>query len=233
MTAEDHQPRQAASDHPFVKDSGDGRPDEDALVEQEVDFETRRQARQNFWHQLAHLVYDRQGRGAAVAQDGKQGGVAPVAPHQVRLGIKPVVDERDLSDIHHRPIHVADGDVVQVVQDHRAAIERDIVLARPDLRRTGRQDDVLGQDRIGDVLGRQPPRVERVGVDVDVHDAHLAAVGHRDGRALNGDELGADEAVAQVIQLLLGELLAAQARQHHRNAGGIVLDDQRRRDARR
>src|SRR5437764_5775213 len=39
-----------------------------------VDFETRRQACQNLGHQLAHLVYDCQGRGAAVAQDGKQGG---------------------------------------------------------------------------------------------------------------------------------------------------------------
>ena len=46
----------------------------------------------------------------------------------------------------------------------------------------------------------------------DVHDAHLAAVGQRDRRALDRDELRADEVVAQVIELLLGQLIAAQAR---------------------
>src|SRR2546430_7832329 len=45
------------------------RPDEDALVEQEVDLEARGQAGQNLRHQLARLVHDRQSRGAAVAQD--------------------------------------------------------------------------------------------------------------------------------------------------------------------
>jgi hypothetical protein len=144
-------------------------PHEDALVEQEIDFETRRQAGKNLGHQLPHPGHDREGRSAAVAQDRQQGGVAPIPPHQVRLGLEPVVDECDISDINHRPIHVTDRDVVQVVQNLRAAVHRDIVLPRPDLRRAGRQDDVLGKDRIGDVLGRQPPRVERIGVDVDIH----------------------------------------------------------------
>lgn len=70
------------------------------------------------------------------------------------LHLLPVVDERDIPDVHHRPVRVTDGDVVQVVQDLRAAVDRDILLARSYLRRAGRQDDVLGKDRIGDVLGR-------------------------------------------------------------------------------
>ena len=149
---QDHQPRQATGDQSFVDHPGDGRPDEDALVEQEVHLEARRQARQDLRHQLARLAHDRQGRGAAVAQDGQQGRVAPVAPHQVRLGIEPVVHERDISDVHRGPIHVADGDLVQVIQDLRAAVDRDVVLAHPDLRRAGGQDDVLSQDRVAHVL---------------------------------------------------------------------------------
>ena len=107
--------------------------------------------------------------------------MAPVAPHQVRLRLEPVVDKRDITDIHRCPIHVADGDVVQFVQDLRAAIHRDVVLAHSYLRRAGRQDDVLINDRIADVLRRKPARVEGVGIDVNVHDAYLATVGHRDG----------------------------------------------------
>ena len=67
---QDHQPRQAAGDHPFVEDSRDGRPHEDALVKQEVDLEARRQAGQDLGHQLARLGHHRQRRGAAIAQDG-------------------------------------------------------------------------------------------------------------------------------------------------------------------
>ena len=94
--------------------------------------------------------------------------MAPVAPHQVRLGLEAVVDERNIADINHGPVHIADGDLIQIVQNHRAAVDRDIVLARSYLRRAGRQDDVLSLDCIADVLRRKPPRVESVRIYVDV-----------------------------------------------------------------
>ncbi len=49
---QDHERGQAARDRPFADDPGDGRAHEDALVEQEVDLEARRQAGQNLGHQL-------------------------------------------------------------------------------------------------------------------------------------------------------------------------------------
>jgi len=61
------------------------------------------------WHQLPRLIHNRQGRVAAVAQDGQQDGVAPVASDEVRLGIEPVVDEGDISDVHRGPVRVPDG----------------------------------------------------------------------------------------------------------------------------
>ena len=216
-----------------MDDAGHRGPHEHALVEEEVDLEAGRQTGQDLRHQLARPVDDRQRGGAAVRQDRQQRRVAAVTPHEVRLRIEPVVHERDIGDGHHGAVRVPDGDPVQLTQDLGAAVDGDVVLARADLRRARRQDDVLGQERIADILGGEPPRVERVRVDVDVDDAHLAAVGHRDGCALNGDELGADEVVAQVVELLLGQLIAAQARQENGDAGGVVLDDERREDARR
>ena len=149
---EDHQRREGRRDGPFTEDARDRSPDEQALIEQEIDLEARRQASQDLRHQLARLAHDRQGRRAAVAEDGQQGGVAAVAPHEVRLRIEPVVDVCDVPDRHRGSVHVADGDLVQVPQEFRAAVDRDVVLTRPDLRRAGRQDDVLGQDRIRQVL---------------------------------------------------------------------------------
>ena len=151
--------------------------------------------------------------------------MAPVTPDEVRLRTEPVVDEGDVLHMDHGSIHVPNGDIVQVIEDLRAAVDRDVVFAHPDFRRACGQDDVLSEDRIGDVLRRQSPRVESVGVDVNVHHAHLAAIGQRDGCALDGDELGADEAVAQVVELLFRQLIAAQARQEDGNAGGVVLEN--------
>src|SRR5207249_6363347 len=67
---QDHQPRQATRDRSFANDPAYGRAHKDTLVEKKIDLEARRQAGQNRWHQLAHLVYYREGRGAAVTQDG-------------------------------------------------------------------------------------------------------------------------------------------------------------------
>src|SRR2546428_4622405 len=116
--------------------------------------------------------------------------MAPVTPDEVGLRIEPVVDEGDVLHVHHGPVHVPNGNVVQVIEDLRAAVDRDVVFARTDLRRAGGGGDVLGEDGIGDVLWRQGPRVEGVGIDVDVPHAHLAPVGQRGGCAGAGAELG-------------------------------------------
>ena len=221
---QDHHRGEAGRDGPLADDARDGRPNEHALIEQEVDL-------QDLGHQRARAAHHRQRRRAAAAEDRQQHRVAAVAADEVRLGIEPVVDEGDVRHGQQGAVQVADGDLVQVVQDFGAAVDGDVVLTRSDLGRAGRQDDVLGQDRIRHVLGRQSPGVERVGVDVDVDHAHLAAVRRRNGGARNGDELRADEVVAEVVELLLGQDVAAQAGEHDRHAGRVVLDDERRKNA--
>ena len=143
------------------------------------------------------------------------------------------MDERHIADVHHGAVHVADWNFVQVIQNFRAAVGRNIVLNRSHLRRARRQDDVLGEDRIVDVRRRQASCVESIRINVNLHHAELAAIGHRDGCALNRDKLSADKTVRKIVEFLFAQLIAAQARQNHRNAGSVVLEDERREDARR
>ncbi len=100
------------------------------------------------------------------------------------------------------------------------------ILAVPD-----GQDQVLRGDGVDDVGGRQTLGLQRLDVEVDLNLALLAAIRIRDLRALHGGELGTDEVQAEVVQLLLGESLAGEAKLQNRDAGGVELDDQRRRGA--
>ena len=59
---------------------------------------------------------------------------------------------------------------------------------------------------------------QRVGIEIHHHAAELAAVGQRDGRALDGRQLRADEVLPQVEQLLLAHGLAFQAELQDGNA---------------
>ena len=68
-------------------------------------------------------------------------------------------------------------------------------------------------------------------VDIYLDLALLAAVGKRSLCALNGGELGPDGVLAHVKELLLAESSAGEAEHQHRNAGGVVLDDEWRRCA--
>ena len=70
-------------------------------------------------------------------------------------------------------------------------------------------------------------------VQVHLNLALLAAVGKRCLRTLDGGQLGADGIGAQVEQLLLVETLPSDPQLQHGHAGSVVLNDERRRGARR
>ena len=74
-------------------------------------------------------------------------------------------------------------------------------------------------------MAERPLAYSCVRVEIDHDLAELAAVGQRNGGALDGGELGADEVLAQVEDLLLAERLALQAELEDRHAGGVVLED--------
>jgi hypothetical protein len=82
-------------------------------------------------------------------------------------------------------------------------VEPHIVFEPADLRRAAGQDQVLRRNGVDDVGWRQPLRLERHRVEVDLDLRLLAAVGLRNGRALDRRELRAQEIHAEVVELLL------------------------------
>ena len=80
----------------------------------------------------------------------------------------------------------------------------------------------------GQALGQQLGRVE---IDHDL--AILAASRRRQGDAVDRRQLLAETVDAVIVELLLVERVGAQADLQHRHAGGVVLHDDRRLDARR
>ncbi len=111
----------------------------------------------------------------------------------------------------------------------RAGVGADLVILVADLGGAGGEDEVLVAERGGNVGGREALGGELVGVDIHHDRAELPAVGQRHGGALDGGELGADEVLPHVEQLLLAHGVALQAELDDRHAGGVVLDDAGRR----
>ena len=80
---------------------------------------------------------------------------------------------------------------------------------------------------------RQPLGQQLCRVDIDHDLPVLAARRRRQGDAGDRRQLLADPIDAVVIELLFAERVGAQADLQHRDAGGVVLHDDRRLDARR
>lgn len=86
----------------------------------------------------------------------------------------------------------------------------------------------LGVDHI---QGREAARLQCVRVEVHHHLAYLATIRQRNRRALHGGQLRADKAVAQVVELLFGQLVAAKREPQDGYRGRAVAQYQRWRGA--
>ncbi len=137
---------------------------------------------------------------------------------------------RDIAHEHGFALHLGDGEGVDRIDDIRAVVHRQLVVLAADLDVAGRQDDVLALQGVADLGRREPPRRERVRVQIGHDDARLAAVGLRYLGAMHHREVGADDVLAQVVELGVGQRLARKAQLNDRHVGGAVADHQRRRD---
>ena len=79
----------------------------------------------------------------------------------------------------------------------------------------------------------RPARLQRGGIEVDLDLALLAAERIRDRRAGHGDQRRAQLVDADIGKVLLGQPLARQRDLDDRHGGSAVVQDQRRRGARR
>src|ERR1700730_11916124 len=131
-------------------------------------------------------------------------------------------------DINGRGSNGLDGEIVQFLDRRRTSIHIHVVFEGADLRRPGRQDEILRADRIHHVQRRQSVRLQGSRVQVHLNLTLLATVRIRYSRARYGSELRPDEVQPQVIQLLLRKRGAGKSELKNRNAGGAVSNDQRR-----
>ena len=122
------------------------------------------------------------------------------------------------------PVHLLDRKVVQCLYGVRAAVQKDVVLPFAHLRGAGRQDQILGVDRVADVARRQPARLQGLWVEVDLDLTDLSAHGQRDGRALNRGQRNAQKIQADNVVGVLGESFAAQTQREARNMGGGITE---------
>ncbi len=230
---QDHQAGQRGGDHAFAHHARHRRLHEDRLVGKRLDAQARRQRRLQPGHHRLHLIDDGDGRGRPALQHGHQDRARAVDAHFVTLRRRTVADMRHVAHHDGGPVDRPDRQVVERVDRVGAVVQAEIIFVLADFGGPGGHDLVLLRQRVRDIGRRQPMRLERGGIEVDLDLAFLAAIGGGDRRALYRGQRRADHVLPQVIDLLLGQPLARQSELQDRHGRGVVVQDQRRGDARR
>jgi hypothetical protein len=169
---------------------------------------------------------DVQRGGGAGLEDGHQRGALAIDADDVGLGRKAVANMSHVADVDHGAIHRFDGQVVQLV-DHRGrgvGFDRVLERRRPSWCPAG-TIRFCARWRLRH-RSVKALRLHRVKIEIDLDLTLLAAVGVGERRAFDGGEPGADEVGSEIVELLFGKPLAGEAELEHRNAGGVVLDDE-------
>src|SRR5882672_3402358 len=136
-------------------------------------------------------------------------------------------------DVNGRGSNGLDGEIVQFLDRCRTSIHIHVVFEGADLRRPGRQDEILHADRVYHIQRREAVCLQGSGVQVHLNLTLFATIRIRYSRTRYRCELRPDEVQSQVIQLLLRKRGAGKSELKNRNAGSAVSNDQRRRGTRR
>ena len=138
-----------------------------------------------------------------------------------------------VAKVDHGAVDLLHRQVVDLVEQNRAGVERHVPVEFADLRVAGRQDQILRRDGVDDVVGRYVVGLHGVLIEIDLGLQNLAAVGGRHRRARDRGELRPDEVLPEVEQLHLRQLLAGQGKLQDRHRGRVVAEHVGRGDARR
>ena len=92
-------------------------------------------------------------------------------------------------------------------------------------------DQILRVDRVDDITGGDTAGLHRGQIEIHLDLALLSAVGIGDGCAFYSGQARAQKIGSDIAELLFGEALAGEAELQDRYAGGVVLNDERRRGA--
>ena len=179
--------------------------DEHRLIEQLVDLEAGWRGGAGDRKRLAHAVDDVERRRIAVLDDAQQHRAPAVLAHDVLLHRRAVVNLADVLHEHRGAVDDLDRDVVEIVDARGRRVGAHGVLRVADLRRAGRQRQVLRVDGVDDVDRRETLGQQLVGVDIDHDLPVLAAGGRRQRDAVDRRQLLAQIVDAVVVELLLVE----------------------------
>src|SRR5271165_367884 len=137
-------------------------------------------------------------------------------------------DMAEIPDENRGAVGVFDWNVVQVVDGRRYCIGAHGVLGVADFRGAGGQGQVLGVDGVRHIERGQPLGQQLCRVEID-HDLAIFAAGRR----RKGDAVDRRQPLPQIVEAVIIELLfvegiGTKTDLQHRDAGGVVLHDERR-----
>ena len=137
----------------------------------------------------------------------------------------------DVAHVDHGAVDGLDRQVAEIGEPRGRVVELERVLERSDLLRADRGDQVLRGERVGDILSRQPARLQGDRIEIDLDLAQLAAKRPGDRRSRHRHQRRADLVDGEVGEPLLGEALAGKRDEQDRHGRRAVIEDQRRRRA--
>src|ERR1017187_8519623 len=200
---QDHHAGEHRRDGSLAHHAVDGRPHEQRLVEELPHLESGRQAGHDFGQQGFDVIDYRQGGRLAVSHHRQQRAARTVGAHDAGLHRIAVPDLRHVFEVDRGAIDHAQWHEVQFFHESRAGIDLNLIVLVADLGGSGPEDEVLIAQGGRDVGGGQSLGGHLYGVEIDHDLTVLAAIGRRHRRTLNRGELGADEILPQVEQILL------------------------------
>ena len=201
------------------------------MVEQQIDLDVFGiGGKSGFDHGEAgfDFIDDVEGGGVAGFEDGQEDAAFVADVDDAVLDGEAITDVGDILDVDDGAVDGFDGQVVEEADAVGAAVVIVLVFLGADLGGAAGEDEVLGVDGVGDVVGRNAIGGEFGGVEVDDDLALLSAVGVGHFNAGDGDEGLADKVEGGVEEFLLGDGFAADGELEDRDVGGVVLNDERR-----
>jgi len=178
------------------------RPNEDGLIEDRLDRHVGGQQFSNVGQRVHDAVDHRQGRHALSLAHGQQSARSAVDRDRIALHLVPVVNVGDIADEHGVAIDFFDGisiyggdDVGAVVHSQRVILAADFHVAR------GSTTFCFWSASLH-VRRGQSARLQRLGVQIDHHDARHAAIGIGDRRAAHDGEVRTDDVLPESLSLV-------------------------------
>ncbi len=203
---QDHQAGQCRRDDALADDAAHGAFDEYRLIADLRDLEIAGQRILDLGQFLLEAVDDRQRRHRSVFQDLHQHRAAALDVYDIGLRRIAIAHVADVVNIDYRAIHAFDRQIAKFLDCGRRIVELDGVLEFADLLGADWRCQVLGGERVCDILAGKATGLHRPVVEVDLYLTQFAAERQRDRGARDRDQRR-----AQRVQSNIGERLLRQA----------------------